>query len=167
MGAFAPTRGSAATASKLPKLQTHLCLQAGLIEEGREAEIVQETRLFDEAKGVTFTMRKKEGLADYRYFPEPDLPPLVLEPSFVEDIQVRGTQSCGAVKLGCHLHSTLLLRLSAAAESSRPAPNELSSSAVHNHQLIDQFSSAAHGLRHVQAAAPEASPGRPVSVLVG
>lgn len=50
--------------------------------------MVQETRLFDEAKQVTFTMRKKEGLADYRYFPEPDLPPLVLQPGFVDSVQV-------------------------------------------------------------------------------
>ena len=72
---------------------TPSCAQVGLIEDGREADIVQETRLFDEAKGVTFTMRKKEGLADYRYFPEPDLPPLVLDASFVEGIQAR-TAGC-------------------------------------------------------------------------
>ena len=62
--------------------------QVQLVQEGREAEVVQETRLFDEAKQVTFTMRKKEGLADYRYFPEPDLPPLVLQPGFVQSVQV-------------------------------------------------------------------------------
>lgn len=44
------------------------------MEEGKQAEIVQETRLFDENKQITFPMRSKEGLADYRYFPEPDLP---------------------------------------------------------------------------------------------
>lgn len=40
--------------------------QVALIEEGRAEEIVQETRLWDENKQETFTMRKKEGLADYR-----------------------------------------------------------------------------------------------------
>ncbi|CAG9461481.1 unnamed protein product [Pedinophyceae sp. YPF-701] len=50
--------------------------QVGLHEEGRAADIVQETRLWDEGKSMTYSMRKKEGLADYRYFPEPDLPPL-------------------------------------------------------------------------------------------
>ena len=68
--------------------------QVQLVQEGREAEVVQETRLFDEAKQVTFTMRKKEGLADYRYFPEPDLPPLVLQPSFVQSVQVACPAPC-------------------------------------------------------------------------
>jgi aspartyl-tRNA(Asn)/glutamyl-tRNA(Gln) amidotransferase subunit B len=38
-----------------------------LIKAGRGSEIVQETRLWDEFKLVTYTMRKKEGLADYRW----------------------------------------------------------------------------------------------------
>jgi aspartyl-tRNA(Asn)/glutamyl-tRNA(Gln) amidotransferase subunit B len=41
--------------------------------------IVQETRLFDAAQGKTYSMRSKEEAHDYRYFPEPDLPPLVVE----------------------------------------------------------------------------------------
>lgn len=41
-------------------------LQVTLSREGRYGEVVQETRLWDEAKLVTTTMRKKEGLADYR-----------------------------------------------------------------------------------------------------
>jgi aspartyl-tRNA(Asn)/glutamyl-tRNA(Gln) amidotransferase subunit B len=50
-----------------------------LIEDGKQDEIVQETRGWDETKQVTFSQRKKEGSADYRYFPEPDLPKLVLK----------------------------------------------------------------------------------------
>eukprot|EP00873_Tetraselmis_striata_P042997 jgi/Tetstr1/463261/TSEL_008186.t1 len=52
--------------------------QSGLLDAGCGAEIVQETRLWDEGKLCTYSMRKKEGLADYRYFPEPDLPPAVV-----------------------------------------------------------------------------------------
>lgn len=52
--------------------------QIALLEEGRGDEIVQETRLWEEGAQVTVSMRKKEGLADYRYFPEPDLPAVQL-----------------------------------------------------------------------------------------
>ena len=47
----------------------------------------QETRLFDTARGVTRSMRSKEDAHDYRYFPEPDLPPLVLEQGWVEALK--------------------------------------------------------------------------------
>ncbi len=47
-----------------------------LIDEGRQDEIVQETRGWDEFKNKTFSQRKKESSDDYRYFPEPDLPKL-------------------------------------------------------------------------------------------
>jgi aspartyl-tRNA(Asn)/glutamyl-tRNA(Gln) amidotransferase subunit B len=49
--------------------------------------VVQETRLWDEAQGCTFSMRSKEEAHDYRYFPEPDLPPLKLDPAWVEEIR--------------------------------------------------------------------------------
>jgi aspartyl-tRNA(Asn)/glutamyl-tRNA(Gln) amidotransferase subunit B len=49
--------------------------------------VEQETRLFDTARGVTRSMRSKEDAHDYRYFPEPDLPPLVLDPSWVAQLQ--------------------------------------------------------------------------------
>ncbi len=50
-----------------------------------EKEVVQETRLFDSQKGVTKSMRGKEESADYRYFPDPDLLPLVIPDSFFEE----------------------------------------------------------------------------------
>jgi len=57
--------------------------QVDVIEEG--GTIVQETRLFDPDKGVTRSMRSKEDAHDYRYFPDPDLLPLVLTEDFVEE----------------------------------------------------------------------------------
>lgn len=56
-----------------------------IIEAG--GTIDQETRLFDSVKGETRTMRSKEDAHDYRYFPDPDLLPLKLEQSFVDDIK--------------------------------------------------------------------------------
>jgi len=51
------------------------------------AKIFQETRLYDEAKGITLSMRKKEEAFDYRYFPEPDLPPYDISADTVVKIQ--------------------------------------------------------------------------------
>ena len=57
--------------------------QVDLIEAG--GTVVQETRLFDPGTGTTRSMRSKEDAHDYRYFPDPDLLPLELEDSFLED----------------------------------------------------------------------------------
>ncbi len=51
--------------------------QIDVVEHG--GRVVQETRLFDSAQGRTYSMRSKEEAHDYRYFPEPDLPPLVVD----------------------------------------------------------------------------------------
>ncbi len=59
--------------------------QIDVIESG--GIIDQETRLFDCADGATHVMRSKEDANDYRYFPEPDLPPLVLQESRIEKIR--------------------------------------------------------------------------------
>lgn len=59
--------------------------QIDVIESGGVIE--QETRLFDCSTGKTHTMRTKEDAQDYRYFPEPDLPPLILEESRIEAIR--------------------------------------------------------------------------------
>src|SRR6185295_13976473 len=50
--------------------------QAALLDRGER--IVQETRFWDAVRGVSAAMRSKEQAHDYRYFPEPDLPPLVV-----------------------------------------------------------------------------------------
>ena len=60
--------------------------QAMVTDEG--GRIVQETRGWAEERGVTVSMRSKEYASDYRYFPEPDLPPLELDPAWVEGIRV-------------------------------------------------------------------------------
>jgi aspartyl-tRNA(Asn)/glutamyl-tRNA(Gln) amidotransferase subunit B len=59
--------------------------QVSVIEGG--GSIVQETRLFDAEKGVTFSMRTKEEAHDYRYFPDPDLLPVVLEKEKIEELR--------------------------------------------------------------------------------
>ncbi len=59
--------------------------QIEILEEG--GEVKQETRLFDASHGSTRPMRSKEHAHDYRYFPDPDLPPLVLDPKWVEEIR--------------------------------------------------------------------------------
>jgi len=56
-----------------------------VIEGG--AEIRQETRLFNSQEGKTYSMRSKEEAHDYRYFPEPDLPPLVVDRRWQEEIR--------------------------------------------------------------------------------
>ena len=59
--------------------------QVSVIEGG--GSIVQETRLFDAQKGVTFSMRTKEEAHDYRYFPDPDLLPVVIEKEKIEELR--------------------------------------------------------------------------------
>ena len=59
--------------------------QIELIESG--GTVVQETRLYDSVKDQTRSMRSKEEANDYRYFPDPDLLPLVIEPAFVDAVR--------------------------------------------------------------------------------
>ncbi len=61
--------------------------QIGVVEDG--GRIVQESRLWNNAEGRTFSMRSKEQAHDYRYFPEPDLPPLVVGDTWKRDILSR------------------------------------------------------------------------------
>jgi aspartyl-tRNA(Asn)/glutamyl-tRNA(Gln) amidotransferase subunit B len=59
--------------------------QIGVLESG--GKLVQETRLWDDRAMETRTMRSKEEAHDYRYFPEPDLPPLIVSDEFIAEIQ--------------------------------------------------------------------------------
>lgn len=59
--------------------------QIELIEDG--GKVVQETRLFDPDRGETRSMRSKEDAHDYRYFPDPDLPPLAIDDAWIARVQ--------------------------------------------------------------------------------
>ena len=59
--------------------------QIEVLENG--GKIYQETRRFDDAKGIGYAMRTKEDAHDYRYFPEPDLAPIILSDEYVDNIK--------------------------------------------------------------------------------
>ncbi len=61
--------------------------QVEAVEAGEE--IIQETRRFDQAAGKTFSMRRKEDANDYRYFPDPDLPPIEVTPALLQELRAR------------------------------------------------------------------------------
>lgn len=61
--------------------------QIDLLESGQK--VVQETRRWDDNKGESYAMRSKEDAQDYRYFPDPDLVPIVLDDAFLEEIRKR------------------------------------------------------------------------------
>ncbi len=61
--------------------------QIALLTSGKEVE--QETRRWDDAAGVSYSMRSKEDSKDYRYFPEPDVPPVLISEEWVKEIKSR------------------------------------------------------------------------------
>jgi aspartyl-tRNA(Asn)/glutamyl-tRNA(Gln) amidotransferase subunit B len=64
-------------------LQYEIERQIEVIESGDR--VIQESRLWNAAEGRTYSMRSKEQAHDYRYFPEPDLPPLIVSPEFLAE----------------------------------------------------------------------------------
>lgn len=66
-------------------LEYEIKRQISVVEEG--GRVIQETRLWDSARGVTESMRGKEEAHDYRYFPEPDLVPIMVEQNWIEGIR--------------------------------------------------------------------------------
>jgi len=83
------------TKTELKNINSFKAVKAGLEYEINRHQIVlssgdriiQETRLWDETRSMTFTMRTKEAAHDYRYFPEPDLVPFMMEENAIETIR--------------------------------------------------------------------------------
>ncbi len=71
--------------SVLRAIQSEIARQIDVLETG--GRIVQETRGWDESQEVTHSMRSKEEAHDYRYFPDPDLVPLEIDPSLIERLK--------------------------------------------------------------------------------
>ena len=80
------------TKTELKNMNSFKAVKAGLEHEitrheavlGSGQTVIQETRLWDEARGMTVTMRSKEEAHDYRYFPEPDLVPFLIEEAAIK-----------------------------------------------------------------------------------
>ncbi len=68
-------------------IEYEIIRQIDLLEDGQR--FTSETRSFDAMKGTTFSMRSKEEANDYRYFPEPDLPPFIANQAMVDEIKAQ------------------------------------------------------------------------------
>lgn len=66
-------------------LEYEIKRQQYVLENGQE--VIQETRLWDDSQGVTLSMRSKEEAHDYRYFPDPDLVPIVIDEVWIEEVK--------------------------------------------------------------------------------
>lgn len=66
-------------------LEYEVARQTSILKAGQK--VIQQTLLFDSATGTTRPLRSKEESADYRYFPDPDLPPVVVEESWIREVQ--------------------------------------------------------------------------------
>jgi aspartyl-tRNA(Asn)/glutamyl-tRNA(Gln) amidotransferase subunit B len=66
-------------------LEYEIKRQRYLLDDGQE--VIQETRLWDDAQGVTHSMRGKEEAHDYRYFPDPDLVPIVISDTWIDEVK--------------------------------------------------------------------------------
>ncbi len=83
--------------------------QIELIEDG--GTVVQETRLYDPDRHETRPMRSKEDAQDYRYFPDPDLPPLVIAPAWVDEVKAALPELPAAMKARFERQYLLLPRM--------------------------------------------------------
>ncbi len=66
-------------------IEAETARQIDLIEEGKK--VIQETRRWDDSNGSSYPMRSKEDAKDYRYFPDPDLPPISISDAYLDEIR--------------------------------------------------------------------------------
>jgi aspartyl-tRNA(Asn)/glutamyl-tRNA(Gln) amidotransferase subunit B len=66
-------------------IEHEIARQAGILDGG--GRVIQETRLWDAGRGTSQAMRSKEQAHDYRYFPDPDLPPLTIDPARIDRVR--------------------------------------------------------------------------------
>lgn len=66
-------------------IQYEINRQTDILESG--GKVIQETRTWDESKGRTYSLRSKEDSDEYRYFPEPDLPPVIVMEDYIEKLR--------------------------------------------------------------------------------
>ena len=66
-------------------IEYEIARQIAVVEKGEK--VVQETRSWDDAKGMTVSLRSKEEAHDYRYFPDPDLPPIHVDEAWIESLR--------------------------------------------------------------------------------
>ncbi|MFN0084792.1 MAG: Asp-tRNA(Asn)/Glu-tRNA(Gln) amidotransferase subunit GatB [Blastocatellia bacterium] len=111
--------------------------QITVLETG--GRIVQETRLWNDREGRTYTMRSKEDAHDYRYFPEPDLPPLEVSDAWIESLRA------GMPELPEPRRQRLMREYDLTAEEAFTLTNQ--------RELADYFEAAARASNNPRAAA--------------
>jgi len=116
--------------------------QVEIIEDG--GEVVQETRLYDPDRRETRSMRSKEDAQDYRYFPDPDLPPLVIDENWIEQIRAEMPELPEAKRTRYQRNYSLLANDAAALTTSIETANyfEQTLRALRNRSDIEYTSQA-------------------------
>lgn len=110
--------------------------QSAILDEG--GSIVQETRRFDEATKTTISMRKKEGAVDYKYYPEPNIFPILLDANWIQDIQDK-LPELPEVRLARYIALGL--------------PEKDCEVLVNNKELADFYDEVLHHTQHAKIAA--------------
>src|SRR5690606_31241560 len=144
--------------------------QIAALERGKR--LVQETRHWDEEAGISHTMRVKEGSSDYRYFTEPDLPPLALDAEWVEKVaatipELPHARRSAYAKPG--LDPQIAAVLSAAEAELRQLLEEAEASGTYPAVVADGVTwEVTAGLRRLERSPDEAFlTGQVIAVLVG